>query len=134
MDLCVFLFFYLFLFRWIKKQWVCVSFWFFEIRFILFLWTYKLLPLYTVFPVSINIWKFFVPCFTTQVGFQFGMVCPNISTNINVNFHTRGNHLISYNSMQDQMFIFWAGRKKTSHIISYNSIQDQIFIPWAGRK
>jgi hypothetical protein len=29
----------------------------------------------------------------------------NISTNINVNFHTPGVHLISYNSMQDQIFI-----------------------------
>jgi hypothetical protein len=46
--------------------------------------------------VSINIWEFLA----TQVGLQFGTVCSNISTNINVNFHILGNHLISYNSMQ----------------------------------
>jgi hypothetical protein len=61
--------------------------------------------LYTVFSVPISIWEFFVPCFTTQVGFQFGTVCPNMSRNINVNFHTLGDHLISYNIMQDQIFI-----------------------------
>jgi hypothetical protein len=37
----------------------------------------------------------FAPCFTTQVGLQFGTVCSNISTNINLNFHTLGDHLIS---------------------------------------
>jgi hypothetical protein len=55
--------------------------------------------------VPISIWEFFAPCFTTQVGLQFGTVCPNISTNINVNFHTPRDHLISYNSMQDKIFI-----------------------------
>jgi hypothetical protein len=29
-----------------------------------------------------------------------------------VNFHTQGNHLISYNSMHDQIFIPWTSRKK----------------------
>jgi hypothetical protein len=61
--------------------------------------------LYIVFSVPIRIWEFFTPCFTTQVGLQFGTICPNMSTNINVNFHTLGDHLISYNSMQDQIFI-----------------------------
>jgi hypothetical protein len=78
---------------------------FLKYDFLLFLWTCKLLPLYIVFSQPINIWGFFAPSFTTQVGFQFGIVCPNMSTNINVNFHTLGNHLISYNSMQDQIFI-----------------------------
>jgi hypothetical protein len=45
--------------------------------------------------LGINIWKSFAPCFTTQVGLQFGTICPNISTNINVNFHTPRNHFIS---------------------------------------
>jgi hypothetical protein len=62
------------------------------------------LPLYIVFSIPISIWEFFAPCFTTQVGLQFGTVCPNINTNINVNFHTPWNHLISYNSMQNQIF------------------------------
>jgi hypothetical protein len=39
--------------------------------------------------------EIFAPCFTIQVGLQFGTVCPNISTNINVNFHTLGDHFIS---------------------------------------
>ena len=94
--ICVFLIFYFFLFYlfiWIKKQWMCSPFWFFDIWFLLFLWTY------TVFLVFINIWKIFVPCFATQVGLQFGTICPNIRTNINVNFHTPRDHFISYNSM-----------------------------------
>jgi hypothetical protein len=57
------------------------------------------LTLYIIFSVPISIWEFFAPCFTTQVGFQFGTVCSNISTNINVNFHTPRDRLISYNSM-----------------------------------
>jgi hypothetical protein len=72
------------------------------------------MPLYTIFAVLISIWEFFTPCFTTQVDLQFGTVCPNISTNINVNFHSPRDHLISYKSMQDQIFIPCAGRKKTS--------------------
>jgi hypothetical protein len=74
--------------------------------------------LYTIFLVSINIWEFFAPCFTTQVGLQFGTVCPNMSTNINVNFHTPWDGLISYNSMLNQIFIPWIGRKKTSLLFS----------------
>jgi hypothetical protein len=116
MDLCVF--YYYFLFRWIRKQWVCLLFWFSKIWFLIFLWTCKLLPLYTVFSVSINIWEFFAPCFTTQAGLRFGTVCPNISTNIDANFHTPGDHLISYNSMLNQIFIPWTGRKKTSLLFS----------------
>jgi hypothetical protein len=53
----------------------------------------------------------FAPCFITQVGLQFGTICLNIRTNMNVNFHTPRDHLISYNSMQDQIFIPWAGRE-----------------------
>jgi hypothetical protein len=53
----------------------------------------------------ISIWEFFAPCFTTQVGLQFGTVCPNMSTNINVNSHTPGDGFISYNSMLNQIFI-----------------------------
>jgi hypothetical protein len=45
----------------------------------------------------------FAPCFTTQVGLQFGTICPKISTNINVNFHIPRDHLISYNSMHNQI-------------------------------
>jgi hypothetical protein len=60
----------------------------------------------------------FAPCFTTQVGLQFGTICPNMSTNMNVNFHTAGDCLISYNSMMNQIFIPWAGRKKTSSLFS----------------
>jgi hypothetical protein len=52
-----------------------------------------------------NIWKFFAPCFTIQVGLQFGTVRPNMSTNINVNFHIPRDGLISYNSMLNQIFI-----------------------------
>jgi hypothetical protein len=63
-------------------------------------------------------WEFFVLCFTTQVGLQFGTVCPNMSTNINVNFHTRGDGLISYNAMLNQIFIPWTGRKITSLLFS----------------
>jgi hypothetical protein len=37
-----------------------------------------------------------------------------MDTNINVNFHTLGDGLISYNSMLNQVFIPWMGRKKTS--------------------
>jgi hypothetical protein len=113
--ICVFLILILILilFRWIRKQWMCLLFWFSEIWFLLFLWKCKLLPLYTIFSVPISIWEIFAPCFTTQVGLQFCTICPNISTNINVNFHTPGNHLISYNSMEDQIFIPWAGRKKS---------------------
>jgi hypothetical protein len=78
---------------------------FLNIYFLLFLWTCKLLPLYVVFSKPINIWEFFAPCFITQVGLQFGTVCPNMSTNINVNFHTRGDGFISYNSMLIHIFI-----------------------------
>jgi hypothetical protein len=53
-------------------------------------------------------------CFTTQVGIQFGTVCSNMSKNINVNSHTPKDHLISYNSMLNQFFIPWVGRKRTS--------------------
>jgi hypothetical protein len=117
MDLCVFdIFFNFLLFKWTTKQ--CLLLWFFKRWFLLFLWTCKLLPLYNVFSVPISIWEFFAPCFTTQVGLQFGTICPNISTNMNVNFHTPGHHLISYNSMQDQVFIPWAGRKNTSYLFS----------------
>jgi hypothetical protein len=80
--------------------------------FLLFLWTCKLLPLYTVFSVPISIWEFFAPCFTLQVDLQFGTICRNMSTNINVNFHTPGDRLISYNSMLNQIFIPQACRKK----------------------
>jgi hypothetical protein len=34
--------------------------------------------------------------------------------NINVNFHILGDCLISYNSMLNQIFIPWVGRKRTS--------------------
>jgi hypothetical protein len=114
MDLCVF--YYLKkknLFKWIMKQWVCFLFWFSKIWFLLFLWTLKLLPLYTIFSVF-NIWEFLAPCFTTQVGLQFGIICPNLSRNINVIFHTLGDCLVSYNSMLNQIFIPWVGRKKKS--------------------
>jgi hypothetical protein len=70
------------------------------------------------FSVPINIWEFFAPCFTTQVGLQFGIVCPNKNTNINVNFHTPRDGLVSYNSMLNQIFIPWTGRKKTSLLFS----------------
>jgi hypothetical protein len=56
----------------------------------------------------------FALCFPTQVGLQFGTLCPSMSTNINVNFHILGDHLISYNSMLNQIFISWTSRKKTS--------------------
>ena len=62
--------------------------------------------------------EFFTPCFTTQVCLQFGAVCPNMSTNINVNFHTLGDGLISYNSMLNQIFIPWTRRRKTSLLFS----------------
>ena len=81
-------------------------------NFLLFLWTCKLLPLYNIFSIPINIWKFCAPCFTTQVGLQFDTICPNINTNINVDFHTPRDHLISYNSIEDQIFIPWVGKKK----------------------
>jgi hypothetical protein len=48
---------------------------------------------------------------------QFGTLCPNMSTNINVNFHTRRDCLISYNSMLNQIFISWTGRKKDKFTI-----------------
>jgi hypothetical protein len=116
MDLCVFKIKKLKnKFRWVMKQWVCLLFQFSKMWFLL-LWTCKLLPLYTVF--SINIWEFLALCFTTQVGLQFGTLCPNMSTNINVNFHTPEGHLISYNSMLNQIFISWTGRKKTSLLFS----------------
>jgi hypothetical protein len=60
----------------------------------------------------------FCTCFTTQVDLQFGTICSNISTNINVNFHTPGDGLISYNSMLNQVFIPWTGRKKTILLFS----------------
>jgi hypothetical protein len=41
-----------------------------------------------------------------------------MSTNINVNFHIPGDRLISYNSMLNQIFISWIGRKKTSLLFS----------------
>jgi hypothetical protein len=97
---------------------VCLPFRFSKILFLLLLWTCKLLPLYTVFSASIRIWEFFALCFTTQVRLQFGTVCPNMSTNINVNFHSLGDHLISYNSMLNQIFISWTVRKKTSLLFS----------------
>jgi hypothetical protein len=59
----------------------------------------------------------FAPCFTIQVGLQFGTTCPNMSTNINVNFHIPRDRLVSYNFMQDQIFILYAGRKKTSLLL-----------------
>jgi hypothetical protein len=62
--------------------------------------------------------EFFALCFTTQVGLQFGTLCPNMSTNINVNFHTPRDRLISYNSILNQIFILWTGRKKTSLLFS----------------
>jgi hypothetical protein len=74
--------------------------------------------LYTVFSVPISIREFFALCFTTQVGLQFGTLCPNMSTNINVNFHTPRDYLISYNSMLNQIFILWTGKKKTSLLFS----------------
>jgi hypothetical protein len=45
-DLCIlnFLIIYIYIFRWIKKQWVCWLFWIFKIWFWFFLWTCKLLP------------------------------------------------------------------------------------------
>jgi hypothetical protein len=73
------------------------------------------MALYIVFSGPINIWEFFAPCFTTQVHLQFGIVCPNINTNINVNFHTPWDGLISYNSMLNQIFIPWIGRKKQDY-------------------
>jgi hypothetical protein len=94
------------------KQWVCLPFQFSKIWFSLLLWTCKLLPLYTIFSVPISIWEFFALCFATQVGLQFGTLCPNMSININVNFHTLRDCLISYNSMLNQIFIPWVGRKK----------------------
>jgi hypothetical protein len=114
MDLCVFdLIWFIDLFRWVMKQWVCLLFRFSKICFLLLLWTCKLLPLYTVFSLPISIWEFFALCFTTQIGLRFGTLCPNISTNINVNFHTPGDRFISYNSMLNQIFI--SCRKKTSY-------------------
>jgi hypothetical protein len=106
------------LFRWVMKQWVYLPFRFSKIWFLLLLRTCKLLPLYTVFPVHISIWEFFALCFTTQVGLQFGTLCPNMSTIINVNFHTPGDRLISYNSTLNQIFISWIGIKKTSFLFS----------------
>jgi hypothetical protein len=41
-----------------------------------------------------------------------------MSTNINVNFHTPRDCLNSYNSMLNQIFISWIGRKKTSLLFS----------------
>jgi hypothetical protein len=37
-----------------------------------------------------------------------------MNRNINVDFHTLGDRLISYNSMLNQIFIPWVGRKKIS--------------------
>jgi hypothetical protein len=72
MDLCVFNFnlFYLFIkFSDGSRSNECAyCFDYSEILFLFFLWTCKLLPLYTVFSISINIWEFFAPCFTIQVG------------------------------------------------------------------
>jgi hypothetical protein len=56
----------------------------------------------------------FALCFTTQVGLQFGTLCPNMSTNKNMNSYTPRDRLISYNSMLNQTFISWTGREKTS--------------------
>jgi hypothetical protein len=53
--------------------------------------------LYFQYPSAFG--NFSAPCFTTQVVLQFGIVCPNISTNINVNFYILGDHFISYNSI-----------------------------------
>jgi hypothetical protein len=112
--ICVFLIFILILlkFRWIRKQWICLLFWFSKIWFLLFLWICNLLPLYTVFLIYISIWEFFAPCFRIQVDLQFGIVCLNMNTNINVKFHIPGNGLISYNSILNQIFIPYIGRKK----------------------
>jgi hypothetical protein len=117
---CVFLIFlfYFILFKWVMKQWVCSLFRFSKIWFLLLLWTCELLPLYIVFSVPISIWEFFALCFATQVGLQFGTLCPNMSTNINVNFHTPRDCLISYNSILNQIFISCTGRKKTSLLFS----------------
>ena len=60
----------------------------------------------------------FALCFTTQVGLQFGTLCPNMSKNINVKFHTPRDCLISYNSMLNQIFISWTGKKMTSLLFS----------------
>jgi hypothetical protein len=73
---------------------------------------------FCLFSVPISIWEFFALCFAIQVGLQFGTLCPNMSTNINVNFHTPGDCLISYNSIVNQIFISWTGRKKTSLLFS----------------
>jgi hypothetical protein len=99
---------------------------FLKYDFYLFLRTYKLLPLYTIFLVSINIWEIFVLCFTTQVGLQFGTICLNMSTNINMNFLILGDHLISSNSMLNQNFISWTGKKKTSLLFSNIMISQMI--------
>jgi hypothetical protein len=54
------------------RPWICV---FFIFKFYLsFLWICKLLPLYIVFSVPINIWEFFAPCFTTEVGFYWSRI------------------------------------------------------------
>jgi hypothetical protein len=55
------------------------------------------------------------PCFTTEVRLQFGTVCPDMSTNRNVNFHTLGYGLISYNSMVNEISIPNKNRKKQVH-------------------
>jgi hypothetical protein len=70
------------------------------------------IPLYIVFLVSTSNWEIFAPCFTIQVGLQFGTICPNMSMNINVNFDTPGDGLISYNAMLNQIFIPRTCRKK----------------------
>jgi hypothetical protein len=35
-----------------------------------------------VFSVPVNIWDFFAPCLTTQVGLQFVKVYPNITVSV----------------------------------------------------
>jgi hypothetical protein len=86
--------------------------------------------LYTIFSIPISIWEFFALCFTIQVVLQFGTACPNISTNINVNFHNPRDYLISYNSMQNQIFIPWTSRNKTSLLFSNVMISWLAPRPW----
>jgi hypothetical protein len=67
---------------------------FWNMIFIIFM-NMQTFAFYTIFSIPINISEFSAPCFTTQVGLQFGIICPNINTNINVNFHTPRDHFIS---------------------------------------
>jgi hypothetical protein len=83
-----------------------------------------LCTLYFQYPSTFG--NFFALCFTTQVGLQFGTWCPNMSTNINVNFHTPRDCLISYNFMLNQIFIPWTSRKKTSLLFSNVMISQKV--------